>query len=189
MQKKEARKIYKGKRMALSEKERVKLDDLLLIQFQSAELPFIESLLTYWPIEENNEPDTHLFTEFLCFRNPELLVCYPKSDFSSGTLQAVVTDIDTPFTKAALNIFEPESNDMVMPEEIELVFVPLLAFDKNGYRVGYGKGFYDRWLVGCNPGCIKVGFSYFEPIEAIDDRNEFDVPLDLCITPHSQYVF
>jgi 5-formyltetrahydrofolate cyclo-ligase len=62
MLKKEARKIYKEKRMALSENERVKLDDLLLIQFQSAELPFIESLLTYWPIEENNEPDTHLFT-------------------------------------------------------------------------------------------------------------------------------
>ena len=74
--------------MALSEKERVKLDDLLLIQFQSAELPFIESLLTYWPIEENNEPDTHLFTEFLRFRNPEMKVCYPKSDFASGSMQA-----------------------------------------------------------------------------------------------------
>src|SRR5436190_8109359 len=107
MLKKEARKIYKEKRMALSENERVKLDDLLLIQFQSAELPFIESLLAYWPIEENNEPDTHLFTEFLRFRNPELLVCYPKSDFVSGSMQAVLTGIDTPFTKTVLNIFEP----------------------------------------------------------------------------------
>ncbi len=83
MLKKEARKLYKEKRLALSEKERVKLDDLLLIQFQSAELPFIESLLTYWPIEENQEPDTHLFTEFLKFRNPEMKVCYPVSDFSN----------------------------------------------------------------------------------------------------------
>lgn len=189
MLKKEARKTYKEKRMALSEKERVKLDDLLLIQFQSAELPFIESLLTYWPIEENNEPDTHLFTEFLRFRNPELIVCYPKSDFESGSMQALITDIDTPFTKTVLNIFEPAGSDIIMPDEIDLVFVPLLAIDKNGYRVGYGKGFYDKWLAGCRADCIKVGFSYFEPIATIDDRNEFDVPLNLCITPHNQYVF
>ena len=189
MLKKEARKIYKEKRMALSENERVKLDDLLLIQFQSAELPFIESLLTYWPIEENNEPDTHLFTEFLRFRNPELIVCYPKSDFASGSMQAVIAGIDTPFTKTVLNIFEPGSNEIVPPEEIEMVFVPLLAFDIDGYRVGYGKGFYDKWLAGCRPGCIKVGFSYFEALESIDDRNEFDVPLDLCITPQNVYVF
>jgi 5-formyltetrahydrofolate cyclo-ligase len=189
MLKREARKIYKEKRLALSENERVKLDDLLLIQFQSAELPFIGYLFTYWPIEENNEPDTHLFTEFLRFRNPELIVCYPKSDFVSGSMQAAITDIDTPFAKTVLNIFEPGSNDIIVPEEIDLVFVPLLAFDKNGYRVGYGKGFYDKWLAGCRPDCIKAGFSYFEAIESVDDRNEFDVPLNLCITPHNQYVF
>ena len=144
MLKKEARKIYKEKRMALSEEERVKLDDLMLIQFQSAELPFVESLLSYWPIEENNEPDTHLFTEFLRFRNPELKVCYPVSDFATGAMQAVITDIDTPFTKKILNIFEPGSDDIMMPDEIDMVFVPLLAFDKDGFRVGYGKGFYDK---------------------------------------------
>ena len=189
MLKKEARKLYKEKRLALSEKERVKLDDLLLIQFQSAELPFIESLLTYWPIEENNEPDTHLFTEFLKFRNPELKVCYPVSDFATGTMNAAITDIDSPFTKTVLNIFEPQSNDFLPAADIDMVFVPLLAFDKNGFRIGYGKGFYDKWLAGCRPGCIKVGFSYFEPIEAINELHEFDLPLDLCITPQNQYVF
>jgi len=189
MLKKEARKLYKEKRLALSEKERVKFDDLLLIQFQSAELPFIESLLTYWPIEENQEPDTHLFTEFLKFRNPELKVCYPVSDFSNGTMQAAITDIDTPFTKTELNIFEPQSNDFLAAAEIDMVFVPLLAFDKNGFRIGYGKGFYDKWLPACRPDCIKIGFSYFEPIEAIDGLHEFDLPLNLCITPQNVYVF
>ncbi|MEI9912176.1 MAG: hypothetical protein WDO71_22485 [Bacteroidota bacterium] len=83
MQKKEARKLYKEKRLRLSEAERSKLDDLMLIQFQTAELPFLASLLSYWPIEENNEPNTHLFTEFLRFRNPELKVCYPVSNFET----------------------------------------------------------------------------------------------------------
>ena len=64
MLKKEARKLYKEKRLKLSEAERSKLDDLMLIQFQTVELPFLESLLSYWPIEENNEPNTHLVRVF-----------------------------------------------------------------------------------------------------------------------------
>ena len=165
------------------------MDDLILIQFQTVEIPFIGSLLTFWPIEENNEPDTHLFTEFLKFRNPEMKVCYPVSDFVTGTMQAAITDIDTPFTKTGLNIFEPQSNDFLPSDIIDLVFVPLLAFDMKGFRVGYGKGFYDKCLAGCRPGCVKVGFSYFDPIEAIDDLHEFDLPLNLCITPHNVYGF
>jgi 5-formyltetrahydrofolate cyclo-ligase len=189
MQKKEARKIYKEKRLQLSEAERSKLDDLMLIQFQTVELPFLQSLLSYWPIEENNEPNTHLFTEFLKFRNPEMKVCYPVSDFEKMTLQAVATDIDTPFEKRNLNIHEPNEGMPVPVIEIEMIFVPLLAFDKKGYRIGYGKGFYDKYLADCREDCIKVGFCYFDPIDSIDDRHEFDVPLDLCITPQNVYVF
>ena len=104
MLKKEARKLYREKRDALSASERVKLDDLLLIQFQTAKLPFIYSLLSYWPIEENNEPDTHLFTEFLRFRNPEMKLAYPVADFKKKTIVAIATDIDTPFEKKNLEL-------------------------------------------------------------------------------------
>ena len=51
------------------------------------------------------------------------------------------------------------------------------------------KGFFDRYLKGCREDCIKIGFSYFEPLDSIDDANEFDVPLDFCITPQRIYVF
>jgi 5-formyltetrahydrofolate cyclo-ligase len=189
MLKKDARRIYREKRMELSDAQRSKLDDLMLIQFQAVELPFLESLLSYWPIEENNEPDTHLFTEFLKFRNPELKVCYPVSDFETMTMQAVATDIDTPFEKTNLNIHEPKGGSVVAPDYIHMVFVPLLAFDEKGYRIGYGKGFYDKYLADCPVDCIKTGFCYFDPIGSIEDRNEFDVPLDLCITPQNVYVF
>jgi len=69
------------------------------------------------------------------------------------------------------------------------VLVPLLSFDKKGFRVGYGKGFYDRFLMQCKSDCIKIGLSYFDPIDVIDDADEFDVPLDFCITPQKVYVF
>jgi 5-formyltetrahydrofolate cyclo-ligase len=189
MLKKEARKEYRERRMALSPAECEKLDDLLLIQFQSAELPFLDTLFSYWPIEENNEPNTHLITEFLRFRNPELNIAYPVADFATMEMRAVAVDIDTAFTKKELNIYEPQDGLVIPPEKIDLVLVPLLAADLQGYRVGYGKGFYDKYLAACRPDCIKAGLCYFEPLSQIDDCNEFDVPLNLCITPHNVYVF
>ena len=189
MLKTEARKLYKDRRRALSLMERVKLDDLLLIQLQTAPLPFITFLLSYWPIEQNNEPNTHLFTDYLEFQNPELIICYPKSNFRDQTMQSVQTNDDTRFRKNGYDLYEPEDGVIVNPAGIDMIFVPLLIFDKKGFRVGYGKGFYDRYLSQCRSECLKIGFSYFEPLDAIDDTSEFDVPLDLCVTPTTVYVF
>jgi 5-formyltetrahydrofolate cyclo-ligase len=175
--------------MELPEAERSKMNDLMLIQFQRVDLPFLQSVLSYWPIGENNEPNTHLFTEYLKFKNPDIRICYPVSHFTTLTMQAVATDIDTPFEKKNLNIHEPNGGIVVPATEIEMVFVPLLAFDQKGFRVGYGKGFYDKYLAECADDCIKTGFCYFEPVHSVDDRHGFDVPLDLCITPQNIYVF
>lgn len=189
MVKTEIRRKYRDKRNALSAAECRKRDDLLLIQFQSVEIPFLYTVLTYWPIEENNEPNTHLITEFLRFRNPEIKIAYPVADFKSNRITAMVVDIDTVFTKKELNIYEPGKGEIINPGELDMVIVPLLAIDRKGYRVGYGKGFYDKYLAECRDDCIKAGFSYFEPLDAIEDCNDFDVPLDLCITPQTVYVF
>ena len=189
MKKSLLRTVFKEKRNKLSTTERSKLDDLLLIQFQKTEIPFIQSLLSFWPIEEHNEPDTHLFTDYVEFRNPELILAYPRTDFMLNEMVAVVVNPKTDFIKNEYNIFEPAEGDILPADEIDLIFIPLLAIDKKGYRVGYGKGFYDRYLPECKKESLKVGFSYFEPVDEITDKDEFDVPLDLCITPHNIYVF
>ena len=189
MLKAEARKSYKERRKALSVTERVRLDDLLLIQLQKVQLPFITFLLSYWPIEQNHEPDTHLFTDYLEFQNPDLIICYPKSNFQDQTMESVQTNDDTRFRKNGYDVYEPEDGVVVNPAGIDMIFVPLLSFDKKGFRVGYGKGFYDRYLSQCRKECLKIGFSYFEPLDAIDDTSEFDVPLNLCVTPTTVYVF
>lgn len=189
MRKQELRKIYKDKRKALSETERVKLDDLLLIQFQKAELPFIQTLFSFWPIQENNEPNTHILTDYLEFKNPGLTVAYPRVDTMLNEMIAIVVNAESDFIKNDLNIYEPIEGDVLTVDELDMILVPLLAIDKKGYRVGYGKGFYDKFMSDCKKGCLKVGVSYFEPIDDISDKEQFDVPLDLCITPHTIYVF
>jgi 5-formyltetrahydrofolate cyclo-ligase len=75
------------------------------------------------------------------------------------------------------------------PLEVDFIIMPLFAFDEKGYRVGYGKGYYDRFLKKCNDSCLKIGLSYFDAVDEIEDTDEFDVPLDLCVTPQQVYVF
>jgi 5-formyltetrahydrofolate cyclo-ligase len=189
MLKKEARKIFRQKRKSISPQEKLKLDDLLLIEFQKLSLPFLSAVLSFYPHEENNEPDTFILTGYLQFKNPGLQIAYPKTDSASHSMQAIVCDDNHVFEKNNFSIHEPTHEESIDPDKIDMVIVPLLAFDEKGYRVGYGKGFYDRFLQQCRKDCIKIGLSYFDPIDAIDDADEFDVPLDFCITPQKAYVF
>lgn len=105
------------------------------------------------------------------------------------TVKAIRCDDDTRFRKNRYNIYEPEDGDGIEPQALDMVFVPILAFDKKGFRVGYGKGYYDRFLKQCRNDCVKIGFSYFPPLDGIEDRDEYDVPLNLCVTPASVYAF
>ena len=100
----------------------------------------------------------------------------------------LLTD-NTKIKKNEYNIPEPVDGIEVASKKIEVVFVPLLAFDKKGNRVGYGKGFYDKFLSECNPETLKIGLSFFEAEEQIEDVFESDIQLDYCVTPKSIYQF
>ena len=189
MLKKDIRKIFRLRRDELTETERMKADDLILIQLQTLEFPFFSNVMSYYPVDEKKEINSFIITDYLHFRNPALQVAYPRMIVEETKMEAVVCTPDAAFEVNEFGITEPAGNDIIPPEEIELVLVPLFAFDKQGNRVGYGKGYYDRFLKDCDPGCLKVGLSYFEPVDEIEDTDEFDVPLDLCITPQQVYVF
>jgi 5-formyltetrahydrofolate cyclo-ligase len=189
MTKKELRNLYKQKRQNLSSKEKLKLDDLLLIRFQQLYFEDIHVLFTYWPKATAQEPNTHLFSGYLRHTIPSLQIAYPVTDFSTCAMQAVFINEETVYHTNAYGITEPDNGSVVEPRNIDLVFVPFLVCDAHGYRVGYGKGFYDKYLAQCREDIIKIGFSYFDPIEKIEDRNSFDVPLDYCLTPGKVYEF
>ena len=189
MTKKELRRVYAEKRRQLTMQESVVLDDLVLIQFQQWPLPDLQTLLSYWPINEKAEVNTHLMADYLSFRIPGLQLAFPVIDMKTNLLKAVAVEEGMEFSQNAYGIAEPVAGKEIHALDIDAVFVPLLVFDIKGYRVGYGKGFYDRFLSVCRDDVYKIGFSHFDPVDCIDDINQFDVPLNLCITPNKIYEF
>jgi len=189
MTKQELRQLYKTKRAELHAKERLKLDDLLLIKFQQLNYSAIQTVLFYWPLVNQAEPNTHLFSGYLRHMIPGLILCYPVTDTASNELTAITINEDTVYHTNSLGITEPKEGAVVKPEQVDMVLVPLLACDTKGYRVGYGKGFYDRYLATCRADIVKIGLSYFEPVDQITDKSQFDVPLTYCITPQRIYEF
>jgi len=100
----------------------------------------------------------------------------------------LLTD-NTVLKKSLYGIPEPVDGIEIAPNKIDVVFIPLLAFDNVGNRVGYGKGFYDQFLSECKPDVIKIGLSFFEPESFIEDINKNDIPLNYCVTPNKVFSF
>ena len=180
---------YLEKRMQLTDAELEEYSSRILAQFETVSLPETEILLSYYPLGTRKEFDVSFCDSLVKKRFSSLKIAWPRIDVDRHTMEAYQVFADGLFAKNKYNILEPISGEWVDPEMIDLAFVPLVAFDKNGYRIGYGKGFYDRYLKRCRPSIPMIGFSFFEPVERIRDINEFDVPLSLCITPSGIYEF
>jgi 5-formyltetrahydrofolate cyclo-ligase len=184
MNKAELRKIYLQKRQTLSEAEYAQLNFQLYQQFfANIDLSFIKVIHTFLPIASKHEPDTWLIIDRLRREFPHIRISIPKTDSRSNILENFYFEGLHQLVTTAWGIQEPKQGIPTETEKIDLVLVPLLAFDKTGQRVGYGKGFYDRFLKDCKPDCIKAGLSFFEAEEKLEDTTELDVPLDLCVTP------
>ncbi|PTR00057.1 5-formyltetrahydrofolate cyclo-ligase [Mucilaginibacter yixingensis] len=183
MTKSQLRKIYKEKREQLSEDEYASINQLILLQFQQLKLAGIRCIHLFLPMRERKEPDTWLIRDWLKANHPEIKIVFPQTDFKTLTMRSFADDDQLVLSTNNYGISEPVSGNEVDVKEIDLVLLPLLVFDKWGYRVGYGKGFYDRFCAECREDTIFVGVSMFEPVNKIDDVNEYDVQMDACIMP------
>ena len=142
----------------------------------------------FLPIEKQHEIDTSFLLTILWQKGKQVVV--PKiKDSSSPALTHILLGENSILKKNRLGIPEPVGGMPVAVSNIEVVFVPLLAFDKVGNRVGYGKGFYDSFLQECGVKTIFVGLSFFEAENSIEDISPHDVPLRHCVTPQRVYNF
>jgi len=182
------RKQYKTKRNGLRNSE---IDEFSLqIANRILELSIWDK--TYYhlflSIEEQKEVQTEYILHVLHAKDKEVVVS--KSNFDTLELTNYLLTDNTKITINTYNIPEPIDGIEVPHNKLDVVFIPLLAFDKKGNRVGYGKGFYDNMLRKCPANCIKIGVSFFEATESlIEDTFEGDIPLDYCVTPKKIYTF
>ena len=187
MTKAELRKTYKLKRQELSSEL---IEDLSLqIANRLLSLPIWEFSFyhLFLSIEEHKEINTNYILNILSGKDKNIVIS--KSNFITGNLTHYLLTDNTVIKKNAYNIPEPVDGIEIPNQKLDVVFVPLLAFDSLGHRVGYGKGFYDTFLAECKPETLRIGLSFFEAETKIKDVFEGDVPLDYCITPTKVYKF
>jgi 5-formyltetrahydrofolate cyclo-ligase len=183
------RKEFLQRRMDIQEEDLQQQTALLAFNFKKVILPTVRYLLSYNALASRREFDVSVCEDILKEQNPVMRVAWPKIHVDMLDMEAGLVEKEGLFIKNKFNILEPISGDIVPPEQLDVIFVPLIAFDMRGYRVGYGKGYYDRYLSQCRADAVKIGFSFFDAIEYIEDIDEFDVPLNFCITPRRIYEF
>ncbi|MBC7744251.1 MAG: 5-formyltetrahydrofolate cyclo-ligase [Flavobacterium sp.] len=190
MNKENIRKTYLERRKNLSRSQYWILNEKIVEQIAHINWNQFKTVHLFMPITENKEVDTFSVLEYFKEHEPQLKVVIPKTDFKKLEMQNILFDPEyTILGRNKYGIPEPIHGQVVSSEQIDAVIMPLLGFDLNGNRVGYGKGFYDRFLSGCRKDVKKLGLSFFEPVENILDINEFDHRMNACITPEKIWEF
>ena len=190
MTKDDLRKQYLEKRHALTEAEYARLNVLLCDTFfHSVDLSMVRVLHTFLPMKKFNEPDTGLIIDGIRRAFPAIQLSIPKVNEQTGTLENYFLEGPDQLVQNKWGLSEPREGVPTPTDKIDMVLVPLLVVDKHGYRVGYGKGYYDRFLSTCRPDCKTLGISFFPPIESISGIEWFDRKLDMAVTPGQLFLF
>jgi 5-formyltetrahydrofolate cyclo-ligase len=188
MTKSEIRKTYLVRNRQISAAERIAASEAIARNlFFALDLASVSALHCFIPIEKFNEVDTTPIFHRIWLEFPQIVTAVPRVDFEADEMKSHRYTAKTELMENEWQILEPLHEKFLQAQDFDIVLVPGLAFDRAGHRVGYGKGFYDKFLVQCRADCIKVGLSYFPPVPAISDAWSGDIKLDLCITPEQTF--
>ncbi len=190
MTKDELRKIYLQKRISLPELEYEQLNKSLSQHFfESVDLSPVNIIHVFLPLRKYKEPDTWLIINRINEHFPHVRITLPRVNEQTQQLENYFYEGHEQLELNKWGIPEPKYGVQTHPPDIDAVLVPLLAFDLSGNRVGYGKGFYDKFLSLCKPSCNRIGLSFFPPVPEAIVTNEFDQPLTAVITPGDVFNF
>ncbi len=180
--------LFKEKRNQLTQDELKKGSEKIALAVEDfcEQHPELDHFHLFFPIQKLNEINTFLIRDVLERRN-KILYTSVMDNLNNG-MGTILVEKRTEFVEDQYGIPVPRNFELISPELIQAVFVPLLAVDYKGQRIGYGKGYYDRFLATIDPKVIKIGLSIFEPIHHIPSES-FDIPLDYCFTPKNMFNF
>ncbi|MDF2987943.1 MAG: 5-formyltetrahydrofolate cyclo-ligase [Eubacterium sp.] len=133
-----------------------------------------------------SEVDTHTLIKNWLDQGKQISVpCIERVTKENKLMHAVrISDFDDLNQLGSFGILEPELNreNLVKPYDLDIIIVPGSVFDINKNRIGYGGGFYDRYLAGISGNCRKIGVCYdFQVVDKVPYQ-EYDIPLDLLVT-------
>lgn len=184
--KSELRKKYKQKRQSLTEDE-IRLRSLnLLQQLKETDVFKNQVFHIFLPIENQKEVFTWFFIEFLRMKKKTIVVS--KCNFKTTTLEHFLLEHNTILETNSYGVLEPVKAQKIPLKDLDVIFAPLLISDHKKHRVGYGKGFYDRFLAKCKDTVQIIGLNFFEPIDSIPDINTYDISLNEVIFYSRQHI-
>lgn len=184
------RKFYLNERLSLSDRDLAQFNrDISDNFFSRIDLREVRVLHSFIPMENTKEPDTWMIINRVRKHFSHVRISVPKINVQSVTIENFYLEDPGQLKPNSWGIPEPEYGEPTSTSDIDMVLVPMLIADQYGHRVGYGKGFYDKFLATCKETCIPVGLCFYEPILRIDDVNELDRPLKYCATPFQVHRF
>ncbi|WP_185864377.1 5-formyltetrahydrofolate cyclo-ligase [Blattabacterium cuenoti] len=191
MNKKELRKKYLSYRKRISQEKLIVKSHEILSKMKKVFFSYKIFQKKYYhiflPIQKNNEINTFIIIDFLLSQKKYITV--PYSNFNQLSIVNCCFDKNTLLKVNRYGIYEPIYKHIVSISLIDVIFIPLFIFDMRGYRVGYGKGFYDRFINLCKKDIIKIGMSFFHPIKKIIDIHDHDLLIDIGITTNKIFIF
>ncbi len=172
-------------RNEIPEEEKISASVSVANRFISlASFRFAETILLYYPIK--GEIDTVKIAEAALIMGKK--IAFPLCNDKDSTMTyRIVSSLDE-LVSGTYGIPEPSKNAPVYepsPNKHDIIIVPAVGFDKEGYRIGYGRGYYDRYL--CSFGGTAIGITYHKLLMPSLPRGRFDKKVDLILTEKGAY--
>ncbi len=175
------RKIYSEKREAIEQGRKKELDAKIIKRFMSlATYRYAHTLLMYYPVRSEIDIRELIVNALSDGKR----VALPRCEETGSVMNFHYINSLDELSEGRFGIMEPsENSEMFSYDKLSgpcAVIIPALAYDKNGYRLGYGKGFYDRYF--SNPGISKVGLIYSDFITDSLPHGRYDIAIDLLVS-------
>lgn len=190
--KKELREKVLLKRDLLTKEEIEQKSQIILDKLQNLKF-FYESSIIMSYVNFKSEVNTRMFINHCLKLGKRVLVPVvvkkPGNNYKE-IIASEIFDLDRDLAVGTYGILEPgkESLREINPHEIDLMVVPGTVFDKSCNRIGYGAGYYDRFMKKVKPDCFKAGLAF--QLQVVDrlPAEDHDVPLDIIITESDVYL-
>ncbi|MCU0451843.1 MAG: 5-formyltetrahydrofolate cyclo-ligase [Bernardetiaceae bacterium] len=157
--------------------------DRFFAEFLAGPLPENAWLHLFLPIAGQNEVDTWPIVRRCWAEWPQVSLAVPQVQPDRVTMRQLALLPGCPVAPGPFGVPVPAQPVPAPEASLAWVLLPLLSFDERGYRVGYGKGHYDRFLARLDPQVQRIGLSLFPAGPPVLDPDRYDIRLTACLTP------